>query len=249
MSATFSNQNILTGVEVFGADGEKVGNVAAVYPAFIVVEKGFFFPTDYYIPRSAIASSDADQIFLNVSKDAALESGWNVQPVDLDTAAFMDTSTVAGAAIGDDLVTGTRIAAEEEVRIPIVEEELTATIRSQEAGAVRVAKDVIAEERTLEVPVTEERLRVERRVVDRPATAADLGSFEETVVEVPLRTETVDVRKDARVTEEVVLSKDVVERTERVTDTVRKEKVFIEEEGAVDVNMIEDRGADAGRAM
>ena len=48
---------IITGAEVFGADGDKVGTVAAVYPGYIVVEKGFFFPTDYYIPMSAVASA------------------------------------------------------------------------------------------------------------------------------------------------------------------------------------------------
>ena len=111
----------------------------------------------------------------------------------------------------------TATATGEEIRIPVMEEELTATVREQEAGAVRIEKDVVAEERTLEVPVTEERVRVERRVVDRPVTAADADAFEETVIDVPLRRETVDVQKQARVAEEVVVSKEAVQRTERVS--------------------------------
>ena len=98
-----------------------------------------------------------------------------------------------------------------------MEEELTATVREQEAGAVRIEKDVVTEERTLDVPVTEERVRVERRVVDRPVSAADADAFEETVIDVPLRSETVDVQKQARVAEEVVVSKEAVQRTERVS--------------------------------
>jgi uncharacterized protein (TIGR02271 family) len=248
MSTGYTYQDVITGAEVFGADGDKVGTVAAVYPGYVVVEKGFFFPTDYYIPRNAIASSDADQLFLNVSKDAALNSGWDIQPVNLE-ATTADIATGAGAYAAEDRVTGTRIATDEEIRIPVVEEELTATVRPQEAGTVRVEKDVIAEERTLEVPVTEERLRVERRVVDRPATAADTANFEETVIEVPLRSEAIDVVKEARVTEEVVLSKEAVQRTEQVADTVRKEKVRIEEEGAVDASIVEGRPSEAGRAL
>jgi uncharacterized protein (TIGR02271 family) len=248
MSTGYAYQDVITGAEVFGADGDKVGNVAAVYPGYVVVEKGFFFPTDYFIPRSAIASSDADQVFLNISKDAALNSGWDVQPADLEMATA-DIATGTDVYATDDRITGTRVATDDEIRIPLVEEELTATVRSQEAGAVRVEKDVIAEERTLEVPVTEERLRVERRVVDRPATAADTANFEETVIEVPLRTEAVDVVKEARVTEEVVLSKEAVQRTEQVTDTVRKEQVRIEEEGAVDASIVEGRASEAGRAL
>jgi len=129
------------------------------------------------------------------------------------------------------------VAAEDELRIPVMEEELTATVRQQEAGAVRIEKDVVAEERTLEVPVTEERIRVERRVVDRPATGADAGAFEETVIDVPLRSETVDVQKQARVTGEVVVSKEAVERTEQVGGTVRREEVYVDE----DATIIDDR--------
>ena len=111
-----------------------------------------------------------------------------------------------------------------------MEEELTATVRPQEAGAVRIEKDVVSEQRTLDVPVTEERVRVERRVVDRPVTAADADAFEETVIEVPLRTETVDLQKQARVAEEVVISKEAEQRTEQVSGTVRREEVFVDED-------------------
>ena len=139
------------------------------------------------------------------------------------------------------------VATDEEIRIPVMEEELTATVREQEAGAVRIEKDVVTEERTLDVPVTEERVRVERRVVDRPVSAADADAFEETVIEVPLRTETVDVQKQARVAEEVVVSKEAIQRTERVTDTVRREEVFVDEDATVDASFIDDRDRERPR--
>ena len=223
MSAGYTTTNIINGAEVFGADGEKLGTVAAVYPGYIVVEKGFFFPTDYYIPMSAVASYDNDQVYLNLAKDAALNSGWDAQPTDLETATY-DTAMATGTA---------RVATDEEIRIPVMEEELTATVREQEAGAVRIEKDVVAEERTLEVPVTEERVRVERRVVDRPVSAADADAFEETVIDVPLRTETVDIQKQARVAEEVVVSKEAVQRTQHVSDTVRREEVVVDEDATL----------------
>src|ERR687898_103175 len=230
----------MTGAEIFGADGEKVGTVAAVYPGYIVVEKGFFFPTDYYIPMSAIASADNDQVYLNLAKDAALNSGWDAQPTDLQTTSY-DTSmgSVTDVDRGFD-ASAARVETDEEIRVPVMEEELTATVRQQEAGAVRIEKDVVTEEQTLEVPVTEERVRVERRVVDRPVTAADAEAFEETVIEVPLRSETVDIQKQARVAEEVVVSKEATQRTERVADTVRREEVVVDED-TVDASLIDDR--------
>jgi uncharacterized protein (TIGR02271 family) len=238
-SSSYANQ-ITIGDDVYGSDGDKVGTVAEVQPSYLVVEKGFFFPTDYYIPMSAVASASNGQISLNVAKDAALNSGWDTVPEVVPTG-MTDSGTVltdgdvstTDRGRGRAEVGAYEVAAADELRIPVMEEELTATVRQQEAGAVRIEKDVVAEEQTLEVPVTEERIRVERRVVDRPATAADAGAFEETVIDVPLRSETVDVQKDARVTGEVVVGKEAVQRTERVSDTVRREEVYVDEDATL----------------
>jgi len=249
MSWTAETGQDLTGAEVYGADGDKVGTVSAVYPGYVIVEKGFFFPTDYYIPMSAVASYDTDRVYLNVSKDAALGRGWDVRPVDLETATVATTTATTDTFTDTDRLAAERIESDEEIRIPVMEEELTATVRGQEAGAVRIEKDVVEEERTLEVPVTEERVRVERRVVDRPVTAADADAFEETVIEVPLRSETVDVQKQARVAEEVVVGKEAVQRTERVRDTVRKEEVFVDEDSTVDASRIERTSDGSSRPL
>ena len=135
MSMGYTATDIITGAEVFGADGDKVGTVAAVYPGYLVVEKGFFFPTDYYIPLSAVASYDNDQVYLNVAKDAALQSGWDAQPMDLETArsdtAYDTTTATTDTLIGTetDRLAAARVATDEEIRIPVMEEELTATVR------------------------------------------------------------------------------------------------------------------------
>ena len=234
MSSSTGSSQINIGDDVYGSDGDKVGTVAEVQSSYIVVEKGFFFPTDYYIPTSAVASAGDGQIYLNVAKDAALNSGWDTIPDTGTVLTGVETSTIdRGRASGQAEVGAYEVAAEDELRIPVMEEELTATVREQEAGAVRIEKDVVTEQRTLEVPVTEERVRVERRVVDRAATAADAGAFEETVIDVPLTTETVDVQKEARVTGEVVVSKEAVGRTEQVTDTVRREEVYVDEDATI----------------
>jgi uncharacterized protein (TIGR02271 family) len=231
MSSSSYASQINVGDDVYGSDGDKVGSVAEVQSGYLVVEKGFFFPTDYYIPTSAIASASGGQIYLSTTRDAALNSGWDTVPdvqttasaATIDTFTETDTNRIAAAQVGTD----------EEIRVPVMEEELTATVRQQEAGAVRIEKDVVTEEQTLNVPVTEERVHVERRVVDRPVSAADADAFEETVIDVPLRTETVDLQKQARVTGEVVVSKEAVERTEQVSGTVRREEVFVDEDATL----------------
>jgi uncharacterized protein (TIGR02271 family) len=251
-SSSYATQ-INVGDDVYGSDGDKVGTVAEVQSGYLVVEKGFFFPTDYYIPMSAVSSASDGQIYLNVAKDAALNSGWDTVPdvtsmgstasdtVYTDVAASSTTGSSGSGVVPG----GYEATAEDQIRVPVMEEELTATVREQEAGAVRIEKDVVEEERTLNVPVTEERVRVERRVVDRPATSADAAAFEETVIDVPLRSETVDVQKQARVAEEIVVSKEAVERTEQVSGTVRREEVYVDEHAAVDASFRDDRDTGA----
>ena len=46
---------IRAGAEVVDVHGERLGYVLAAAADYIVAEHGFFFPTDFYIPREAIA--------------------------------------------------------------------------------------------------------------------------------------------------------------------------------------------------
>ncbi len=251
MSWSTGSSQINVGDEVYGSDGDKVGTVAEVQSSYMVVEKGFFFPTDYYIPTSAIASASDGQVYLNVAKDAALNSGWDTVP-DVTSMSATDTETiytdVAGSTSTSDRgsgraeMAGYEVAAEEEIRVPVMAEELTATVREQEAGAVHIEKRVVEEDRVLEVPVTDQQIRVERRIVDRPVGAGDTQAFEEIVIDVPVTTEQVELQKQARVAEEIVVSKEATQRTERVTDTVRREEVYVDE----DATVVDD--AEGGRA-
>jgi uncharacterized protein (TIGR02271 family) len=78
------------------------------------------------------------------------------------------------------------------------------------------------------VPIRKERVRVERRNVDRPTMQA---SFQEETVVVPVRTEEVEAHKRAVVDEEVIIRKDVVEEERHIHETLRREEVDIRDEG------------------
>ena len=97
MSWSSGSSQINVGDDVYGSDGDKVGTVAEVQPSYIVVEKGFFFPTDYYIPMSAVSSASDGQVILNVAKDAALNSGWDTVP-DTETVIIDTEISTAGRA-------------------------------------------------------------------------------------------------------------------------------------------------------
>ncbi len=239
MDRTDQEWTITEGTDVVASDGDKVGTVTAAYHDHVVVEKGFFFPSDYYIPTSAISNYDGDKVYLNVTKDQVLNQGWDTDRTATET--YVDeTAGTTDVDRGADYSQTRTAAAGETINVPVQEEELTATRREVDRGSVRVEKDVVEEEQTLDVPVTEERVTVQRRTVDRDATADDTA-FEGGTIDVPVRGEEVDVQKRARVTEEVEIGKEAVERTERVSDTVRREEVRVDDKSTGGVT-------DAGRS-
>jgi hypothetical protein len=75
-------------------------------------------------------------------------------------------------------------------------------------------------------------------VVDRPVGDADANAFQEQTVEVREMAEVPVVRKQARVVEEVVVGKQVQERTETVRGTVRRQDVQVEDQRRVGVGAV-----------
>ena len=113
--------------------------------------------------------------------------------------------------------------------IPIAEEELHVGKREVGHGRVRIQTRVVERPVQEQVNLREERVHVERRPADRPLSEGD-AAFRERTIEAEERREEAVVSKEARVTEEVVVRKDVEERTETVSDTVRKTEVDVEDE-------------------
>jgi hypothetical protein len=71
---------IPAGAEVVDAEGERLGHVLAAAADYIVAERGFFFPTDFYIPREAIAEVSDATVRLGLTKADVLTRGWEVRP-------------------------------------------------------------------------------------------------------------------------------------------------------------------------
>ena len=112
--------------------------------------------------------------------------------------------------------------------IPVLQEELSVGKRRVSTGGLRVYA------RTVETPVTQdvqlrtEHAEVQRRVVDRPATTADLAGLQDRTIEVSESAEVPVVQKTARVVEEVRVGKTVEQRTQEIADTVRSTEVEVE---------------------
>jgi len=214
---------IQTGATVVGSDDQKVGEVAEVGPNYIYVRKGLIFPKDLFIPFDEIQSVDRDgYVMLNVTKDAVDTMGWDTVP---DAGSTTDWNREAAA-------TSTGVPAEDGTRLTRSEEQLRAETRREQAGEVRVGKDVVEERQAFDVPVEREEVEIRRHPVDRPATADDMA-YQQDSVRVPVTAEHVEVTKEPRVVEELEIDKRRVTGTERVDDTVRKERFDVDRQGDV----------------
>ena len=163
------------------------------------------------------AGTDAER-----ARQALLQSGADLGPAQDVSSRTLMTATSEGAD-----------------RLQLREEQLDVEKERVQAGEVRLRKEVVTEQRNVEVPVTREEVVIERHAAagDEPDEGA-IGEGEE--VRIPLMEEEVRVEKTPVVREEVSVRKRQVQDTERVSETVRREEARIESQG--DARMSERTG-------
>jgi len=184
-----------------------------------------------------------------MSRDIQIQEGMQVygandQMIGRVESIHGDGFHVAGQHIGRDQVTrvehnrvylqgrGANIAtgaAEGEIRVPVVEEQLQVGKREVDLGEVEIRRRVVEEEQT--VPVTLRREEVQVEQVGTPARPLRPGeeAFQEGTIRVAVRGEEAVVAKEAVVTGEVVFEKDVTNEQQQVGGTVRRTEVDFDE--------------------
>jgi uncharacterized protein (TIGR02271 family) len=116
--------------------------------------------------------------------------------------------------------------------IPVYEEELKVGKRVVDQGHVRVRVYTVEHPVQEGVTLREERVAVERRPVDRPASGMPGEAFQERTIDVTTHREEAVLAKEARVKEEIVVRKKGDQRTETVRDNVRHTEVEVEDDRA-----------------
>ena len=103
-------------------------------------------------------------------------------------------------------------------------------------GEVRLRKEVITQNQTVDVPVTREELVIERVPGSgRPAAGAGEIGRDEKEIRVPLTEERARVEKQPIVNEEVRVGKRAVQSTEKVSGEVRHEELRVDNDDNVKV--------------
>jgi uncharacterized protein (TIGR02271 family) len=110
-------------------------------------------------------------------------------------------------------------------------EELDITKNKVDAGEVVLSKEVVEEQKNVEVPVMHEEVVIKRTPVNERSNASI--SADETI-HIPVSQEQVQVNKYTVTTEEVSASKRQVEETQQVQETLRSETANVNTTGSVE---------------
>jgi uncharacterized protein (TIGR02271 family) len=248
MSITTNDIGRIEGSTLYDSSGDKVGKVGQVYlddhsgqPSWATVSTGFFGSSETFVPLEG-ARLDGDNLHVAHDKDKIKDAPrvevdqhlseteeaelyryygleWGTGYADTTTTGYVDTTPTTTTT--------------DDAAVTLSEERAVVDKESREAGRARLRKYTTTETETVDVPVTKEKLVVERNPVAGERAAAPIADTDQ-VEEITLREERAVVDKETVAVEEVRIGKEQVTEHEQVSAEVRKEHVEIE--GDVDEN-------------
>jgi uncharacterized protein (TIGR02271 family) len=200
--------------EARGIDDEDLGEVQEVRGNYILVQKGIINKEKFYIPKDQAESYDGDVLRFRFSKQE-LDQFQREPPTIWDADNIEETTT------------SQEIETNEEEHIPLTEERLDISKKSQEKQA-RITKKPVKETKTVEVPLKREEISIERKPVsgsgnETEAQSPPIESEEE--IKIPVRREEAEVTKKPYVKEEVTVKKKKVTDKKEITDEVTSEEL------------------------
>ncbi len=195
-------------------DDSDFGEVQEVGQHYVLTQKGRISKDKFYIPKYLVQGYDGNTLWFDASQDQ-LEEWKRDSPPDYNEYMQYKKSEE-------------EVPSDVETRIPLIEERLNVSKRTSTSEAT-ITKKPVTETKTIEVPVTHEELKVERRPAtsERSSTTSERPVQSETEVKVPVNKEEVQVTKEPHVKEEVVVKKEPVTDTKTISDTITREEVDI----------------------
>ncbi len=236
---TLDQARTLQGKTMKTADGDKLGSIDTLYadredghPTFATVNTGLFGTSTSFVPLES-AELEGDDLVVPYSKDTVkdapqIDEDSELTP-DEEDRLYQHYGLTGGAATA-----GTATGAGHDTSGPDTddamtrsEERLQVGTQTTEAGRARLRKYVTTETETVQVPVSKERVTLEREPITdgNVDKAADGPAISEEEHEVVLTEERPVVAKEAVPVERVKLGKEQVTEDVTVSEEVRKEQI------------------------
>jgi stress response protein YsnF len=221
--------------EARGINDEDLGEVQEVTQDYVLVKKGVINKEKLYIPRDLAIGYNGTILIFNITAEEAKNKFLR------DSEPVLSQSQVSGegATITDDLVI-----------IPVMAERLDVSKKaySQEA---KIIKESITDTKTTKVQLVHEELYIETRPISQEeeevstakgyqtntsslvssSVQSDIPTEEEEEEEVAtlfLRVEVPEVSKHPYLKEEIIVKKESITETKKISEQIRSEKVSVE---------------------
>ena len=121
-------------------------------------------------------------------------------------------------------------------KLRLRQEELDVSKDRVSTGEVNLRKEVVEEQKTINVPVTHEEVVIERKAINNEPSDAPIGAEE--TIRIPVSEEKVEVGKHTVIIGEISAHKREVEETEQIAETLKREEARVETTG--DPNIVSD---------
>lgn len=172
-----------------------------------------------------IKDRNAEEI---ADRDRRHKRDWNDEPIadrnaEHEHVADRNDERVEDRNIEDRHIKENR---DKETTIPVIEESMEVGKKVVERGGIRITQRVVEKPVEENINLREEHIKVDRKNVDRPATDSDFNANDQDL-EIREHAEVPVVNKEARVVEEIKVTKEVTNRDEKVKDTIRKTEVDV----------------------
>jgi uncharacterized protein (TIGR02271 family) len=194
--------------EARGNNDEDFGEVQDIQGNYVLVQRGIIDKEKFYIPKDQAESYDGDVLRFRISQE-------DLDQYQHEPPSIWDSDSAQESTYERDTI--------EEERIPLSEERLDVSKKSQENQA-RVTKKPVTESKTVEVPLTREEVSIERRPASGQTEAQSPIQSEEEIT-IPLKREEAQVSKKPYVKEEAVIKKKAYTDTKEITEDVTSEEL------------------------
>ena len=218
--------------EARGINDEDLGEVQEVTQDYVMVQKGLINKEKLYIPRDLAIGYNGTILIFNITAEEAKNKFLrDSEPVFSQSEVFGE-----GATITDDLAI-----------IPVMAERLDVSKKaySQEA---KIIKESITDTKTTEVQLVHDELYIETRPISQEEEEEEVSTTkgyqtntssssssvqsdiptEEEVATLFLRVEVPEVSKHPYLKEEIIVKKESITETKKISEQIRSEKVSVE---------------------
>lgn len=120
--------------------------------------------------------------------------------------------------------------------LQLKEEELTIAKKCVETGQVEIYKESITIEKTINVPIVQEHLVIEKKSLQ--SADSNIENQNSQIIRIPLKEESIEIIKHPVVLQEVEIYKKIYSETQYIEETLKKEQLNISTSGKAAVKEV-----------